>query len=86
MVVEEASGVASWVKRTASRSSQNRAEIRRLPACVNSSLLFLWVFLSTVGLYLKNKIDLCYIETGDMWGNVRETRNTVVFIGSLLMN
>ena len=30
--------------------------------------------------------DLCNIEPGDKGGNVTETINTVVFIGSLLMN
>ena len=28
--------------------------------------------------------DICYIEPGDMGGNLTEARNTVVFIGSLI--
>ena len=33
-----------------------------------------------------SSFDLCNIEAGDMGGNVTETRNTVVFIGSLMIN
>ena len=29
---------------------------------------------------------MCNIKPGDMEGNVTETRNTVVFIGSLMIN
>ena len=30
--------------------------------------------------------NLCYMEPGDIGGNVTETRNTVVFTGSFFIN
>ena len=36
--------------------------------------------------FVLSLFDLCYIEPGDMVGNVTETRNTVCFIGSLIMD